>query len=148
MILDNDVVFTTGQIAKICEVAPRTVGKWFDSGELKGFRIPYSQDRRIPGNNLETFLKKNGMPLDNFLDFLIDKENKIEPEYVVDFIDRNVKNMSKIKSLRYVYNNREHIPIDDISKYVSNCEKAGEDTESWAFSYLTRYIEERLEKAK
>ncbi|MFM7043497.1 MAG: response regulator, partial [Planctomycetaceae bacterium] len=25
-------VFTTGQVAKICKVAPRTVSKWFDSG--------------------------------------------------------------------------------------------------------------------
>ena len=41
-------VFTTGQVAKICQVAPRTVSKWFDSGRLKGYRIPGSQDRRIP----------------------------------------------------------------------------------------------------
>jgi excisionase family DNA binding protein len=41
-------VFTTGQVAKICKVAPRTVSKWFDSGRLKGYRIPGSQDRRIP----------------------------------------------------------------------------------------------------
>ena len=33
-------VFTTGQVAKICKVAPRTVSKWFDSGRLKGYRIP------------------------------------------------------------------------------------------------------------
>ena len=38
-------VFTTGQVAKICKVAPRTVSKWFDSGRLKGYRIPGSQDR-------------------------------------------------------------------------------------------------------
>ena len=36
-------VFTTGQVAKICKVAPRTVSKWFDSGRLKGYRIPGSQ---------------------------------------------------------------------------------------------------------
>ena len=41
-------VFTTGQVAKICKVAPRTVSKWFDSGRLRGYRIPGSQDRRIP----------------------------------------------------------------------------------------------------
>ena len=42
-------VFTTGQVAKICKVAPRTVSKWFDSGRLPGaYRIPGSQDRRIP----------------------------------------------------------------------------------------------------
>lgn len=56
-------VFTTGQVAKICKVAPRTVSKWFDSGRLKGYRIPGSQDRRIPRENLIRFLKEHGMPL-------------------------------------------------------------------------------------
>ena len=32
-------IYTTGQVAKMCQVAPRTVSKWFDSGRLKGFRI-------------------------------------------------------------------------------------------------------------
>lgn len=56
-------VFTTGQVAKICKVAPRTVNKWFDSGRLKGYRIPGSQDRRIPREYLIKFLKEHGMPL-------------------------------------------------------------------------------------
>ena len=56
-------VFTTGQVAKICKVAPRTVSKWFDSGRLKGYRIPGSQDRRIPRESLIKFLKEHGMPL-------------------------------------------------------------------------------------
>ena len=56
-------VFTTGQVAKICQVAPRTVSKWFDSGKLRGYRIPGSQDRRIPREQLIRFLKENNMPL-------------------------------------------------------------------------------------
>jgi excisionase family DNA binding protein len=56
-------VFTTGQVAKICKVAPRTVSKWFDSGRLRGYRIPGSQDRRIPREALIKFLKEYGMPL-------------------------------------------------------------------------------------
>ena len=55
-------VFTTGQVAKICKVAPRTVSKWFDSGRLKGYRIPGSQDRRIPREYLIKFLTEHGMP--------------------------------------------------------------------------------------
>jgi two-component system response regulator RpaA len=58
-------VFTTGQVAKICQVAPRTVSKWFDSGRLRGYRIPGSQDRRIPREALIRFLKENGMPMGN-----------------------------------------------------------------------------------
>jgi excisionase family DNA binding protein len=56
-------VFTPGQIAKICSVAPRTVSKWFDSGRLKGYRIPGRQERRIPREQLIRFLKEHGMPL-------------------------------------------------------------------------------------
>ena len=55
-------VFTTGQVSKIANVAPRTVSKWFDSGKLKGYRIPGSQDRRIPRANLIEFLDEHGMP--------------------------------------------------------------------------------------
>lgn len=55
--------FTTGDVARICSVAPRTATKWIDSGKLKGYRIPGSKDRRIPRENLEEFLVENGMPL-------------------------------------------------------------------------------------
>jgi two-component system response regulator RpaA len=39
------------------------VSKWFDSGRLRGYRIPGSQDRRIPREHLIRFLKEHGMPL-------------------------------------------------------------------------------------
>jgi excisionase family DNA binding protein len=55
-------VLTTGDVAKICNVAPRTVSKWFDSGQLKGYRIPGSKDRRIPVSELIRFMKVNNMP--------------------------------------------------------------------------------------
>src|ERR1700724_2655335 len=56
-------VINTGQVAKICKVAPRTVSKWFDSGPRRGYRIPGSQDRRIPREHLIKFLKEHGMTL-------------------------------------------------------------------------------------
>lgn len=56
-------VLTTGEVARICNVAPRTVSKWFDSGTLTGYRIPGSKDRRIPLNQLIRFMKQHGMPL-------------------------------------------------------------------------------------
>jgi len=55
-------VLTTGDVAKICNVAPRTVSKWFDSGQLKGYRIPGSKDRRIPVSELMRFMKMHNMP--------------------------------------------------------------------------------------
>ena len=55
-------VLTTGDVAKICHVAPRTVSKWFDNGQLKGYRIPGSKDRRIPVSELVRFMKMHNMP--------------------------------------------------------------------------------------
>ena len=57
-------VFTTGEVAQVCNVAPRTVSKWFDSGRLQGYRIPGSKDRRIPRNSLIQFMKQHSIPLD------------------------------------------------------------------------------------
>jgi excisionase family DNA binding protein len=56
-------VLTTGEVARICHVAPRTVSKWFDTGKLRGYRIPGSRDRRIPRQQLEAFMRAHGIPL-------------------------------------------------------------------------------------
>jgi excisionase family DNA binding protein len=56
-------VLTTGEVAKVCNVAPRTVSKWFDTGKLRGYRIPGSRDRRIPVDHLIKFMRAHGMPL-------------------------------------------------------------------------------------
>lgn len=59
----NKTVLTTGEVARICSVAPRTVSKWFDSGQLRGYRIPGSKDRRIPIDHLVRFMRAHGIPL-------------------------------------------------------------------------------------
>lgn len=56
-------VYTTGQVAKLCRVAPRTVSKWFDAGKLRGYRIPGSQYRRVPHADLVRFAVTYGLPL-------------------------------------------------------------------------------------
>ncbi|HBG77396.1 MAG: helix-turn-helix domain-containing protein [Sedimentisphaerales bacterium] len=57
-------IFTTGQVAHICKVAPRTVTKWFDTGQLRGYRIPGGRDRRIPVSELLRFMKIHNIPTD------------------------------------------------------------------------------------
>lgn len=59
---DKDV-FTTGEVAKMCNVTIRTVINWFESGRLKGYKIPGSTARRIPRESLVEFLKAHDMPL-------------------------------------------------------------------------------------
>jgi excisionase family DNA binding protein len=57
-------VFTTGEAAEICSVSQQTIIRCFDSGRLKGFKIPGSRFRRIPRESLVSFMKSNGIPMD------------------------------------------------------------------------------------
>ena len=66
--LATKAVFTTGEVAKICHVTVRTVIKWFDGGKLRGYKIPESRDRRIPREELLTFMKEYGIPFPTELD--------------------------------------------------------------------------------
>ena len=75
-------ILTTGEVATICNVAPRTVSKWFDSGQLRGYRIPGSKDRRIPLNSLIRFMKAHNIPLDGLQSghkriLIVDDESEI-----------------------------------------------------------------------
>ncbi|GEM_PF-1860889 len=54
---------TTGQIADMCDVAPRTVVKWIDKGDLVGYHIAGSLDRRVQTQELLRFLKLHNMPM-------------------------------------------------------------------------------------
>jgi excisionase family DNA binding protein len=81
MQLDKEVL-TTGEVAKICNVAPRTVSKWFDSGTLKGYRIPGSRDRRIPANELMRFMRAHGIPMEGMTSgrcrvLIVDREREV-----------------------------------------------------------------------
>ena len=86
-------VLTTGDVAKICNVAPRTVSKWFDSGQLRGYRIPGSKDRRIPLSQLMRFMRAHNMPL-NGLDgaatrvLIADSKTEIG-ETLADLLDKS-----------------------------------------------------------
>ncbi len=81
-------VFTTGEAADVCKVSQQTIIRCFDSGRLRGFRVPGSRFRRIPRDALVQFMKENGIPPDN----LESGKHKIlvvddDPEIVELFID-------------------------------------------------------------
>jgi excisionase family DNA binding protein len=88
-------VLTTGEVAKICNVAPRTVSKWFDTGTLHGYRIPGSKDRRIPLNQLIRFMKQHNMPLNGLMTgatrvLIVDSERDI-----VEVLEKILENEAK-----------------------------------------------------
>ncbi len=81
-------VFTTGEAAEICKVSQQTIIRCFDSGRLKGFRVPGSRFRRIPRDALMLFMKENGIPPDA----LDSGKSKVlvvddDPEIVELFVD-------------------------------------------------------------
>ena len=56
--------YTTGEIAKLLGININTVIKWFDEGQLKGFRLPGSKERRVPYETLKDFMRTHDLPLD------------------------------------------------------------------------------------
>jgi excisionase family DNA binding protein len=60
----KDKVFTSGEVAKICGVSPDTVSRWFDLGQLEGYRLGPGGDRRIPFESLRRFMLSHGIPLE------------------------------------------------------------------------------------
>ena len=56
-------VYSTGEAAQLCGVSQQTIIRCFDRGELKGFLVPGSKFRRIPCEELLSFMKKNNIPL-------------------------------------------------------------------------------------
>ena len=56
-------IFTTGEVAEICNISQQTVIRCFDKGALRGYRVPGSRFRRIPRDSLIQFMKDNGIPL-------------------------------------------------------------------------------------
>lgn len=56
-------LYTTGEAADICSLSQQTIIRCFDSGRLRGFRIPGSKFRKIPRENLLKFMKENSIPM-------------------------------------------------------------------------------------
>lgn len=73
-------VFSSGEIARICHVSPRSAHKWIDSGALKGYRLPGSRDRRVAREELLAFLRKHEIPFNRELLGMTDEEANLTPE--------------------------------------------------------------------
>ncbi|MBP3531302.1 MAG: response regulator [Thermoguttaceae bacterium] len=86
-------VFTTGEAAKICKVSQQTIIRCFDSGGLKGFRVPGSRFRRIPREHLYAFMKENNIPTDALESgkrkVLVVDDDRDLVELLVDVLERD-----------------------------------------------------------
>jgi len=59
---DPQVMFTTGDVGKICDISQQTAIRAYDRGEIEGFNVPGSKFRRIPFRSLIKFLEENDYP--------------------------------------------------------------------------------------
>ncbi len=59
---DRQRSYTTGEVARICQVTKRTVIKWIDGGRLKGYTLPGSRHRRVSADALQQFMRANRIP--------------------------------------------------------------------------------------
>jgi len=97
-IAQHKEIFTTGEVARICHVAPRTVSKWFDTGKLRGYRIPGSRDRRIPRDQLVAFMRAHEIPMDG-LDLGICRVLAVDPDLPDELVDAmNGSNQYQVRS--------------------------------------------------
>jgi excisionase family DNA binding protein len=103
----NKDVLTTGEVARICKVAPRTVTKWFDSGQLHGYRIPGSKDRRIPITQLIRFMRANHLPLDGMLNFTKTRILIVDDEAEIVDMLRDLLSQQSTYDVRVAHNGFE-----------------------------------------
>ncbi|MBN2447281.1 MAG: response regulator [Phycisphaerae bacterium] len=90
--LFRKAVFTTGEVADICNISQQTVIRCFDNGRLGGFRVPGSRFRRIPRDALIRFMRDNSIPLDRLevgkKRVLVVDDDPAMIEMLVDLLER------------------------------------------------------------
>ncbi len=88
-------VFTTGEVATICGVSSDTVSRWFDMGQIEGYRLGPGGDRRIPYESLRKFMLAHGIPLErletNETKILIVDDDPFYLDIIPDAISRKTE---------------------------------------------------------
>lgn len=74
MSLETKRAFTTGEVAKICGVNFRTVIRWIQRGQLKGYKLPGRGDHRVVLEDLKEFCEQNSIPVPYDLDASLSKK--------------------------------------------------------------------------
>ncbi|GBL03552.1 helix-turn-helix domain-containing protein [Glaciecola sp. KUL10] len=76
--------FSSGEVAKVCDVNPRTVIRWIEAGKLKAFKLPGRGNNRVKHADLISFLEDNQIPIpvelsleQEKLCFIVSKEKQL-----------------------------------------------------------------------
>jgi len=150
-------VFTSGEVATVCGVSPDTVSRWFDLGQIEGYRLGPGGDRRIPYAGLRKFMVSHGIPLDR----LEQGEKRIlvvdDDPYYLDIIPAALANSSdyavSVASTGFdagaqVVDKNPHVVILDIhlsdmdGRMVCERVKSRDETKSTRVLAISGYIDD------
>ena len=84
-------LLTTGEVAKLLCLSPRTVAKLCDRGELKSWKKPGTEHRVIPYDDLYRFAKDSGYPIKYLY------SNSMDVVSTIVFSEANVESFSEMK---------------------------------------------------
>lgn len=153
----SEKVFTSGEVAQICGVSADTVSRWFDLGQIGGYRLGPGGDRRIPYENLRTFMLGRGIPLER----LEEDEQRVlvvdDDPYYLDIIPAILANEGTFKVVvastgfdagAQVVEHNPHLIILDIhlsdmdGRMVCERVKSRPETRSSRILAISGYIDE------
>ncbi|HBG60527.1 MAG: hypothetical protein A2Y03_09895 [Omnitrophica WOR_2 bacterium GWF2_38_59] len=88
----NKKALTTYDIAKHCDVSPRTVAQWISEGKIKAFRT-LGNHNRVKEDDFISFLKEHNIPIPE--DFVSNANNGSKKKILIVDDDKNMSNSIK-----------------------------------------------------
>ncbi|MBU0468461.1 MAG: response regulator [Candidatus Omnitrophica bacterium] len=83
---------TTYDIAKYCDVSPRTVAQWISEGKIKAFRTPGNHNR-VKEDDFLVFLKEHNIPIPE--NFVSPNHDNLKKKILIVDDDKNMANSIK-----------------------------------------------------
>jgi len=161
-----DEIMTVAEASKYCNVSPKTIINWIDTGYIKAYKT-VGGHRRIQKTNLEIFMKKQGIPVPETEDsqerkrILVVDDDPIIVETIVQALEEDEYDYEVISASDgfeagiQVNHFRPHLLILDIMmpdiKGFEVCQKvkSSQETKSTKIIVLSAYLdEEKFKKMK
>ena len=161
-----DEILTVAKASKYCNVSPKTIINWIESGNIKAYKT-VGGHRRIQRANLVTFMKKQGMPIPEVEDteerkrILVVDDDPIIVETIVQALEEDEYDYEVISASDgfeagiQVNHFKPHLLILDIMmpdiKGFEVCQKvkSSQETKNTKIIVLSAYLdEEKFKKMK
>jgi excisionase family DNA binding protein len=161
-----DDILTVFKASKYCNVSPKTIINWIESGHIEAYKT-VGGHRRIKKSDLESFMTKQGIPIpkeeiaEERIRILVVDDDPIIVETIVQALEEDEYNYEVISASDgfeagiQVNHFKPHLLILDIMmpdiKGYEVCKKikSGEDTKNIKIIVLSAYLdEEKFKKMK